>query len=127
MNSVSWFLYLADVVSNVSVVALLVALFFVAFCVLVLVGQLFSEGEFSKDMPNIWKYWWRCLSGAIFFGIVACLFPSKNTIYAIAASQVGEQIVKNEQVKGIADDASKALQQWIRRQIEPEEKKSKKD
>ena len=44
--------------------------------------------------------------------------PEKKTLYAIAASEYGEQIIKSE----IGNDATKALQQWIKRQIEPEKK-----
>lgn len=76
----------------------------------------------SKDCPNVWWYWWRC---AVYGGVLltlAALFPSKSTMYAIAASQAGEKIAQSEQVRGIADEATKALQQWIKRQIEPEKK-----
>ena len=52
----------------------------------------------------------------------AAIIPAQKTMYAIAASQVGEQVVKSEAVQGIANDATKALQIWIKKQIEPDKK-----
>jgi hypothetical protein len=46
-------------------------------------------------------------------------------MYAIAASQVGESIVKSEQTQEMASDATKALQQWIKKQIDPEKTEKK--
>lgn len=123
MNSLSWFLYAADVVGNIGFIFALAAISCIGFCVICVLGQAVSEGEMSKDCPNVWWYWWRC---AVYGGVlltISALFPTKGTMYAIAASQAGEKIAQSEQVRGIADDATKALQQWIKRQIEPEAKK----
>jgi hypothetical protein len=123
MNSLSWFLYIADVIGNIGVIVWLVGGACAAFCVICVIAQAASEGQMSKDCPSVWKYWWRCATAAVVFFILAGLFPSQKTIYAIAASQFGERIAASEQVQGIASDATKALQAWIKKQIEPETKK----
>lgn len=125
MNSLSWFLYIADVIDNLSNVLVDAAIFFALFCIGCVVVNAMCEGEISKDNPNMWKHWWRCLWAGLVLGTIACFFPTKNTMYAIAASQLGEKIVQNEQVRGVADDASKALQQWIRKQIDSDKPKDK--
>lgn len=123
MNSLSWFLYAADVIGNIGFVFALGAVGSCIFCAACCAGQLISEGQMSEDCPNVWKYWWRCAIAAVVFGVLAGLFPSRNTMYAIAASQIGERVAMSDQVQGITNDATKALQGWIKKQIEPKVKK----
>lgn len=67
--------------------------------------------------------WPRGLKMLIICGIISTLLPSQNTFYAMAAAQVGERVVGNEAIQGAASDSAKALQAWIKKQIEPDEKK----
>ena len=60
------------------------------------------------------------------FFILGNAMPDRNTMYAIAASQVGEKIATSEIAKGVADDAPKALQLWIKKQITQSDKNSDK-
>ena len=53
------------------------------------------------------------LIGAPAAMLVASLIPSANTVYAIAASEVGEEVVKSP----TATKAMKALDAWLDRQI----------
>lgn len=123
MNSVSWFIYIAQISNSLGEM-------FIAFGVSSLVGvglawgfpRVFNAMECNR--PDDRDYWtpppFRSgyVAAAICFLVVGNLMPEKNTMYAIAASQVGEQIVKTE----IASDATKALHQWIKKQIEPKAK-----
>lgn len=121
MNSVSWFLYFTDVVGNLgilltgvtvtSICGAVVAAFIFGFCII--------EEEDTKTPLKALK--WSVAILAI-SSLSNVLLPSKNTLYAIAASQVGEQVIKNEAVQGIANDATKALQQWIKKQLTEEKK-----
>ena len=119
MNSLSWFLYFADVASSFAILLACVSLF--GGLILIITSAIYAV---END-----KFWWQgwkvfapiCLSAAL----IACAIPSRQTIYAIAASQVGERLVQNETVKGIANDATKALQIWIKKQVETERKQSK--
>lgn len=117
MNSVSWFVYSADVVGNFQVllfIGSIIALIGSGICLLAWSIEDFESGpKFAK----------RIIFGAVPALIVACLIPGTSTMYAIAASQIGERIATSEQVQGIANDATKALQIWIKKQIEPESKK----
>lgn len=56
---------------------------------------------------------------AIALVVVSVAVPSKDTVYAIAASEVGEEVVKSE----TASKAIKALNAWLDKQITPTEKK----
>lgn len=134
MNSLSWFLYLIDVISSAKGLAIAGVIFCIAgicavwaICAMGLDSLSYSERqkdegratEIRATRKTLTK---RLLIGAAISAVVWGVLPYQSTMYAIAASQVGEQIAKSETVRGLADDATKALQQWIKRQIEPEKK-----
>lgn len=75
----------------------------------------------SADRPKDidqepWKAWkavktpLAALSAAV---AVFCLFPTSDTIYAIAASEMGEKVVKSE----TGGKAIQAINAWLDRQI----------
>jgi hypothetical protein len=121
MNSVSWFIYIAQVSNSLGIM----------FCVLGGTGLVISglyaliasavasadKDEFVLKTPAV-----RYVVTSIAMLVVGNVMPERNTMYAIAASQVGEKLVASEAVRGVADDATKALHQWIKRQIEPDKK-----
>lgn len=116
MNSVSWFLYVAEFFSRVGVLFAVAAGIGAIIVGMALIFHGVEDGELWRPV--------RWAAPLVFFiALLAAAVPSKNTMYAIAASQVGEKIVESETVQGIATDATKALQQWIKKQIEPEAKK----
>lgn len=129
MNSLSWFLYLTDAIGNVKNVLIGAAVASTAYVVL-RTGITAAKNDFDsyeikrgdkKPMPYPAHDRWA--SAVVGLALAAALIPSQGTLYAIAASEAGEQIVKTEAVQGMASDAQKALHQWIKRQIEPEAKK----
>lgn len=122
MNSLSWMIYLADVaggldwlLTGLAVIALIGGLIWVV------VGCCAaSDDEFG---PNGWKAWrrvgWAALLPSFLFGVVAgSLIPSSETVYAIAASEVGETALNSD----TGNKAVRALNAWLDRQIagEPE-------
>lgn len=112
MNSLSWFLYFADVLGRAQVLSIVCA----GSAAVSLLGCCMF---FSIEKDMLYPHWRAHVATAFFCALVATFIPGQNTIYAIAASQVGEQVIKSETVQGIASDATKALQQWIKRQIDP--------
>lgn len=97
MNNLSWFIYLADVLSNLqpllaSVGALLA--FALSFALV--------YGLIEEDLPFIRIGKWVVVP--IILLIIACLIPSKQTIYMIAGSEAGEMVVKSEEAQQILGD-----------------------
>lgn len=118
MNSVSWFIYVAQVSNSLGM--MFVALGTIGFVVIGFFTLLASiHSSIDTDKITIRTVPTRYFAAATAFLILGNIMPARDTMFAIAASQVGEQIVKNEAVQGIAGDATKALQQWIKRQIDP--------
>ena len=135
MNSLSWLLYAADVSNG------LMAIFVVITIVSALFGFIVA-GHLYLDLGDGPKEW--ILSGKsedakarmikahedsvagcksmlkvfLITGVVSAflsaLIPSRETVYAIAASEMGEEIVKS----ATAGKAMKALNAWLDKQVE---------
>lgn len=128
MNSVSWFLYWIEVINSLGVVLTVAAVCSLVFAILYFLFSsitldMESETTAEKIRARRSGVMWRLIPIGAVCGVIACFFPSKGTLYAMAASEVGGRVIQSEQVRGIADDATKALHQWIKKQIEPEAKK----
>lgn len=125
MNMVSWFLYGSDLVDKIGnfcfavlitgVFVGIMGLIFGPMILMMLEDTEITSAQIARAVKTAAIVW--CCAAVLYVFI-----PSKNTLYAIAASEVGEKVVQSEAVQGIASDAQKALAQWIKRQIEPEKK-----
>ena len=113
MNSLSWMLYAAEVGASLDN-----ALFGIALTTAIAAGAgltiagiiAHTEGE-----PTDWIWPWgkRVLWIIAPCAIAAALIPSSTTIYAIAASEVGETVLDSE----TGGKAVEALDAWLDRQI----------
>lgn len=115
MNSLSWFIYIADVVGNLNSITWAVLLVTGFAWMILNLAVPITEGD-VLDWQDYRKWWTRGVITLLTCGLISAFLPSKNTMYAIAASQLGEQIAQNETVHGIASEATTALRQWIREQ-----------
>lgn len=122
MNSLSWLIYLAQVVNNLGVMFGTMGVLVLAGCVIYfIVCSIDASDAVGRTVGVLPSTRYPVIGVSLLF--LSNLLPSQNTLYAIAASEVGEKIVTSEAARGIADDATKALHQWIKRQIEHETKK----
>lgn len=121
MNSLSWFIYAIDIIGNIK--GFLIALMIASVVVLGIRIGATVAGNDINNTKNPYPPYRAVVAFVVVGGIIASLLPAKGTLYAIAASEVGERVINTETVKGMSADATKALQQWIKRQIEPETNK----
>ena len=117
MNTLSWFLYLAEVLGNVQ---------FACVAGIILAGLGFipcgiAWCECEDATATQWMK--RLFISVLVMAAIGVIIPSKQTMYAIAVSQMGEKIVQSDAVQEVASDATKALRQWIKSQLKEEEKK----
>ena len=125
MNNVSWFLYIADIIINLQVLFVLGAIFLAIVLIITII-----VGAHKRDFGN-WTEG-RTMQGfalklsplVLLLWFFAAIIPSKATLYMIAASQVGEQIIQLEEVQdiggeagGLAKDAIELLRQQIQEQL----------
>lgn len=113
MNRLSWLIYLADVCNNLD------WLFFL-FMFIGVAGLIISVLVWMNDGNNEWKPEQRrrtifhlFLPLAVTGSILGAIVPSDDTIYAIAASELGERVL-NSQTGG---KAVQALNHWLDKQM----------
>lgn len=120
MNDLSWLLYLIGISGNIQ--ATLVLLGF-ALCFAGAILSCVFAFEFDRPKTGIFTILLTiliCLS----MWLTAALIPPRSTLYAIAASQVGEQLIQLEQIQelggevgGLATDTIALLRQNIQAQL----------
>lgn len=121
MNQLSWLLYWGNVAGNLGpflvFAGILIAV--IAF-VLVILGICFLSDSSGKEGKS-------CVVSGVVVALLALVFwsgavfcPSQETVYAIAASQMGEQALKSP----IASKATQALTAWLDKQIATTENKT---
>lgn len=118
MNELSWLIYLADVAGSVKFVATGGAILIGVGCgVATFAGTMMccnpwddDEKKAGRSLRDAWKKW---AVGFLALVAVAAITPSQNTIYAIAASEVGERVVTSE----TGGKAVKALNAWLDKQV----------
>lgn len=108
MNWIFWFIYLSDVIGNIQpTLGIGGGLLIVAagFCLLI------SSVEDWEPGPRIAKK--TCITGIVAI-FIACMIPSKTTMYAIAASQLGEAALATPEAKEMIDDTKQILRDYLK-------------
>lgn len=127
MNDLSWLLYIGDVLSGLGgFLAFLAGVSLVIGFICIVYGASLKDNSYDFEGPK-WQLGNKIQKKALaiglpaFFvlGFVANLMPSKETVYAIAASEMGEKVMKTNTF----NKATEALNAWLERQIKPDEEK----
>lgn len=114
MNNLSLLIYLADVADNVRWMLHIGFIVSIIVAVLTLLSVVVTEGAvLDEEVRPTWLkiLRWSVISLA-FFGLVKAVIPTKDTVYAIAASEVGEQVIESPTAKKAVD----ALNRWLDKQ-----------
>lgn len=127
MNNLSWLIYLAEVLPSVaSLVSFISYLLFFSFGVIIAIKALYKLGktdslhknhfpdEYEEGMKINVLEGWQWVFVPIALSLVSVLIPSKETIYLIAGSEVGEVVVNSPEAKEIVDD----IREVIKAQLE---------
>lgn len=102
MNSLSWFLYLAGIINNLQGFLTCVGL---TLCM----GAGIAAGPFELGLKRVRFY----LGLSFLLLTVAAVLPDKQTLYAIAASEMGEKAIQTT----VGKKAINAIELWIDSQI----------
>lgn len=94
MNSLSWFLYLCDILNNMKIACAIILS-----CGTVVGGiitaLLWGYWSDYPDNPKPIKFTIWLLSLIVFTSVLACLIPSRQTMYMIAASETVQRVALN--------------------------------
>jgi hypothetical protein len=108
MNSLSWMLYLSDVIPNIGVV-----LGIASFLAVMGTGICLMAGSI-EDKPHLIEKWKFFLKGAAILAALSVLVPSKATMLSITASQFGEHVAKSPDGQEILNDLKEAIKAQIK-------------
>lgn len=116
MNSLSWFLYLADVLPSMAHGAS----FFVFMGVLIVIPVMFvlkfcftPDKNFTQDQKDKIPFW-TISTVLVVTGFLMMLVPERDTIYLIAGSEVGEVVVNSPEAREILNDVKTVIKQQIK-------------
>jgi phosphatidylserine synthase len=95
MNSLSWLIYLSDMLPNVAATAGGFAISLgMVLAVLIFLNIMWKSTEKTEFPLNVpWK---SLISLFVFLVTISTVTPSRNTILLIAASEYGEKVIKSE-------------------------------
>ena len=117
MNALSWLIYLASVVNSVGILSFIVVILSVLVFLagLTVVCQHTEDYEKSERDTGV-KMLKHSVTAFLVFALLLIVLPGRETIYAIAASEMGEELLNSE----TGSKAVKALDAWLDRQIADE-------
>jgi uncharacterized BrkB/YihY/UPF0761 family membrane protein len=143
MNTIAWVIYWASFSDKITGIAefwgILMSLCIIATLVCMVISKFVSASyDDGKDynVPTVKssnafyivsRGWFRCcLVAGTIFGSIYSFVPAKDTLYAMAASELVVKTAENQQVQTLGSDTLKALDEWVKRQITPVETKKDK-
>lgn len=113
MNSLSFLLYLADVVSILDKISAFLSVFsgILLFCA----GAAYTEFSNKADYPN--ADYLKTIAKILSVTFLVSLFvwvmaPSKQTIYLMIASELGEEVITSPEMEVIKDTVLNKLEEW---------------
>jgi len=109
MSQLSWLIYLAGVANYIGGWATAFSILTFSMCVIITVWYVSSGRMVDRGPP---KPAWIMYPIFIFFLVVSTMVPSRETVLAIAASEVGQQVLTSPQAKQVGA----ALLNWIEEQ-----------
>lgn len=119
MNSLSWLIYLAEVVDTfgkmLDVVLIIAVAALLAASIATVIGHLDEEPIITSFGKKLAK---ATLVTASICSIFFVITPSRQTVLLIAASEIGERVVTSDRVQGVIDPSIELLQTWIRQQTQ---------
>ena len=113
MNTLSWLLYLANVVGSLGILMSIGGFGLLFFALISAFISTISEYDGPFNKPPVWKPKIMIIGSILL--LVSSFIPSSNTVYAIAASEMGEQALNTT----TATKTFKALDAWLDNQLKP--------
>lgn len=118
MNSLSWLIYFAGLVHSLIFITIAVSIVcFTIWTIASLAFILHHERMITKEDQERLPSGNYLIVGFICAGIASFL-PSKNTVMLIAASELGQRLVTNQQVVDVVDPSIELLKTWIKKETE---------
>lgn len=140
MNSLSWLIYLAEVIPTITnMMVLVICIITVTYIILWIARGVFrsdlQDYEFPCDQRPLGSAdyrGWQSLKNmtgrklpyaiVIILMIIVALSPSSRTIYMIAASEIGEKVVTSPDAVEMLDDLKVIIKNRLKEEVEGKKK-----
>lgn len=116
MNELSWLIYLAQVLTSLGYLFVGMSIILLIAAAIGVLAACIAHDE--ADVKTARKVAFVCIPLCVLCAFVGNVLPNKETLYAIAASQLGERIVQSGEVKELSNDAYAALRVWLKKQVQ---------
>ena len=118
MKSLSVYIYLVQVIGNVSVyLGGFIVFSIICLCMFSLILLVASDSNCEWATFSVWatylKRWLRIMAPLSIFWIV---LPTRETMILVAASEIGEKVITSEKVTTVIDPSVVLLKTWIEKQ-----------
>lgn len=115
LNELSWVLYWIDVLGNAQgvILGLCMAMF--------IVGVVSAMFVYVEGVPVSKSYFVFGITAFVVLAFVGAVIPSKQTMHAILASEIGEKVIATElgeEAQEIVTDSFKVVRQYLDAQLE---------
>ena len=111
MNSLSWMIYLADILGSLKIFTGFIAGGLGISGIICLIASLDCN-----DKDGV-KFSVKMLSGMVAVVFLSCIIPGEKTMMRITASEMAERVITNPQVQNIVDPSITYLRLWLGKQI----------
>lgn len=116
MNSLSWFLYLTDVVDSLGFwLRLAAGVLVVSTVASVGLSWVAADSGDTKIAKAALRYALRTGIVGFIFVLAATIVPGKQTLYMIAASEIGDRLSKTETATEIGREANDILHGYLKK------------
>lgn len=110
MNTVSLFLYAAEVLSKVQGLFVAAALLTSAYWgARMLITALHNDSCYMSSEKKPYPTVMKVAPLIALFSFIACIIPSKDTMYLIAGSEIAEVVVTSEEGKEVFNETKNAI------------------
>lgn len=116
MNSLSWFLYFADVLPNLffpfAFIFGALSLLFIGAGAIIRDG--YPQDDCVKKSDLLWSHLKYLVPTFLVFLFLSLAMPSRETFYLIAGSELGETVVTSPEAKEIFNDIREVIRSQIK-------------
>lgn len=109
MNSLSWFLYLADVIGNIQGLLIFFAVISGLSTLVWFFAKAYSVTDNDESAGRFANFTWYIPWVFVSTAFLASVIPSKDTIYLIAGSEAGEAVVTSTEGQEILNDIKEVI------------------
>lgn len=122
MNSLSWLIYAASIVSSLNGFLIAVAIIAGIVGAILTLISIICAGEndesWKRAEPRVLKVRNVAIGAFMMCAPLVILVPDKQTVIMIGASEFGQRMIQSDTVQRLADPSVAYIEAWLRMEIE---------